>query len=98
MLTVSIERVRPIGLLTPSAVAGLLVALIGFVLLTRVTPLSRWRTYAVLCIVIVSMAASPPAWTVRALVAISLWAAFEVGVLVMRLRPRKHLAAGPNVN
>jgi transcriptional regulator with XRE-family HTH domain len=98
VLAISIKSVTPIGLLTPPAVAGVLVALTGFVLLTRLTPLSRWRTYAVLCIVAVSMAASPPAWTVRSLVAILLWAAFEVGVLVTRLRPRKRLAAGPNVN
>jgi Sec-independent protein secretion pathway component TatC len=87
-LAISIQSVTPIGLVTLPAVGGLLVALIGFVILTRLTPLPRWRTYAVLCIVVVSMIVSPPAWTVRALVAISLWAAFELGILATRLRLR----------
>ena len=61
-------------------------ALIGLVVLTRLTPLRRWRTYAVLFIVVVAMVASPPAWTIQALVAISLWAAFELGILLTRFR------------
>jgi Sec-independent protein secretion pathway component TatC len=78
-------------MLTLPAVGGLLVALSGFMILTRLTPLRRWRIYAVLCIIAVSMMASPPAWTVRALVTISLWATFELGVLATRLRlPVQH--------
>lgn len=88
LLDVSIRSATPIGLLTAPAVGGLLIALIGFVVLTRLTPLRRWRTYAVLSIVVVAMVASPPAWTIRALVAISLWAAFELGILLMRFRLR----------
>lgn len=88
VLDVSIRSATPIGLLTPPAVGGTLIALIGLVVLTRLTPLRRWRTYAVLSIVVVAMVASPPAWMIRALVAISLWAAFEVGILLMRLRLR----------
>lgn len=88
VLAVSIRSASPIGLLTPQAVGGLLIALIGFVVLTRLTPLRRWRTYAVLSIAVVAMAASPPAWTIRALVAISLWAAFELGILLTRFRLR----------
>lgn len=88
VLDVSIRSATPIGLLTLPAVGGTLIALIGLVVLTRLTPLRRWRTYAVLCIVVVAMIASPPAWTIRALVAISLWATFEVGILLMRLRQR----------
>jgi Sec-independent protein secretion pathway component TatC len=68
---------------------GLSVALTGFVILSRLTPLRRWRTYAVLCIVAVSMLASPPAWTIRALIAISLWAALELGILLTRFRLRQ---------
>jgi DNA-binding XRE family transcriptional regulator len=87
VLAVSINSATPIGLLTLPAVGGLLTALVGFVIFTRLTPLARWRTYAIFCIVVVAMAASPPAWTVRAFVAISLLGAFELGVLMMRLRP-----------
>lgn len=87
-LDVSIRTAAPIGLLTPSAIGGILIALTGLVVQARLTPLRRWRSYAVLIIVVVAMIASPPAWTVRALVAISLWAAFEVGVLLMRLQLR----------
>jgi hypothetical protein len=88
VLGISIKSAVPIGLVTLLAVGGLLVALIGFAILTRLTPLRRWRIYAVLCILAVSMAASPPAWTVRALVAISLWIAFELGILATRLQVR----------
>lgn len=86
VLAISITSVTPIGLVTLPAVGGLVVALIGFVILTRLTPVPRWRTYGALSIVVVSMVVSPPAWTVQALVAISLWAAFELGILVTRLR------------
>jgi len=88
VLAVSIRSATPIGLVTPPGIGGLLIALIGFVVLTRLTPLRRWRTYAVLSIVVVALAASPPAWTIQALVAISLWAAFELGILLMRFRLR----------
>lgn len=84
VLDVSIRSATPIGLLTPSAVGGMLIALIGLAVLSRLTPLRRWRAYTVLSIVVVAMVASPPAWTIRALVAISLWAAFELGILLMR--------------
>lgn len=94
VLAVSINAVTPIGLLSMSALAGMLMALIGFILLTLVMPLPRWRTYVVLSIVGVSLVVSPPAWTVRALLAISLWAAFELGVLATRLRFRALLADG----
>lgn len=90
VLAVSINSATLIGLLTMSALAGMLIALAGFVLLTLVTPLPRSRTYAVLCIVGVAMLASPPAWTARALVVISLWAAFELGILTTRLRAPEH--------
>jgi DNA-binding XRE family transcriptional regulator len=88
VLAISIKSVTPIGLVTLPAVGGLLVALIGFIILTRLTPLPRWRTYVVLCIAVVSMVVSPPAWTVRVLVAVSLWAAFELGILATRLQLR----------
>ena len=86
VLVVSITSATPIGLVTPPSIGGLLMALIGLVVLTRLTPLRRWRTYAVLFIVVVAMVASPPAWTIQALVAISLWAAFELGILLTRFR------------
>jgi len=89
ILAVAIKSVTPIGLVTLPAVIGLSVALTGFFILSRLTPLRRWRTYAVLCIVAVSLLASPPAWTIRALVAISLWAAFELGILLTRFRLRQ---------
>jgi DNA-binding XRE family transcriptional regulator len=94
VLAVSINTVTPIGLLAMSALGGMLTALIGFILLTLVTPLPRWRTYVVLSIVGLSLVAAPPAWTARALLVISLWAAFELGVLATRLRFRTRLAAG----
>lgn len=86
VLVVSIRSSTPIGLVTPPTIGGLLIALGGFAVLTRLTPLRRWRTYAVLFIVVVAMVASPPAWTIQALVAISLWAAFELGILLTRFR------------
>jgi DNA-binding XRE family transcriptional regulator len=86
VLAVSVTSATPIGLGTPSAIGGLLIALIGFVALTRLTPFRRWRAYAVLCIVVFALAASPPAWSIRALVAISLWATFELGILFTRFR------------
>jgi DNA-binding XRE family transcriptional regulator len=86
VLAVSIWSATPIGLVTPPAIGGLLIALIGFVALTRLTPLRRWRVYAVLSIAVVAFAASPPAWTIQALVAISLWAALELGILLTRFR------------
>lgn len=92
VLVVSIKSVTPIGLLTWPAVAGSLVALTGLAILSRLTPFDRWRTYAVLCIVAISLLASPPAWTIRALVAIVLWAAFELGVALTRFRQRQHQA------
>ena len=91
VLFVSIISVTPIGLVTLPAAIGLLIALVGFVLLTRLTPFPRWRTYVVLSIVGISMVVSPPSWAVRALVAISLWAAFELGILAARLRPPERL-------
>jgi DNA-binding XRE family transcriptional regulator len=90
VLAFSIENGTPIGLLTPPGTGGTLVSLLGFLLLTLLTPLRRWRTYAVLCIVVVSLVASPPSWAIRGLVAISLWMAFELGVLVTSLRLPKH--------
>jgi Sec-independent protein secretion pathway component TatC len=86
VLAVGITSVTPFGLVSAPAVAGFVVSLLGFIILMRLSPLPRWRTAVVLCIVIVSMVASPPAWTVRALVAISLWAAFELGILATNLR------------
>jgi DNA-binding XRE family transcriptional regulator len=88
VLAVGIMSATPIGLVTPQAIVGLLIALIGFIALARLTPLRRWRAYAVLSIVVVAVAASPPAWTIQALVAISLWAAFELGILLTRFRIR----------
>jgi transcriptional regulator with XRE-family HTH domain len=90
VLAVSINIVTPLGLLALSAFGGLLLALIGFVLLTLLTPLPQWRAYVILSIVGVSLVASPPAWTARALLALSLWATFELGILATRLRLPKH--------
>lgn len=89
IIAVAIKSVSPIGLVTLPAVIGLSVSLTGFFILSRLTPLRRWRTYAVLCIVAVSLLASPPAWTIRVLVAISLWGAFELGILLSRYRLRQ---------
>jgi len=90
VLAVSIKGADPIGLVTPQAIGGMLLAIFGFAILTRLTPLGRPRTYAVLAIVGVAMIASPPAWTIQALVTISLWAAFELGIVLtsFRVRPR----------
>lgn len=84
VLAVSIVRATPIGLMTPQAVGGFLIAVTGFVFLIRLSPLGRRRTYSVLSIIAVAMIASPPAWTIQALVAISLWAALEAGILLTR--------------
>lgn len=92
ILAVAIKSVTPIGLMTLPAAIGLLVALIGLFILSRLTPLRRWRTYAVLCIVAVSLLASPPAWTIQGLIAISLWATFELGILLTRFRLPQTLA------
>jgi DNA-binding XRE family transcriptional regulator len=86
VLAVSVRSAASAGLVTTPAIGGLLMALIGLVVLTRVTPLRQWRTCAVLSIVVVAMVASPPAWMIQALVGISLWAAFEVGILLTRFR------------
>lgn len=86
VLAISINSATPTGLVTLPAVGGSLAALFGFILLMRLMPVPRWRAYAVLCIVVVAMIASPPAWTVRALVIVSLWATFELGILATRLR------------
>lgn len=90
ILAISIKSATPLGLVTLPAVGGLLAALIGLAILARLTPLARLRIYALLSIGAVSMVAAPPAWTLRALVAISLWGTFELGVLLTRLRPRLH--------
>lgn len=92
VLAVSIKSATPIGLLTRPAVAGMLVALSGLFILSRLTPLRRWRIYTVLCVMAVALLASPPAWTIRALVAISLWAAFELGIVLTRFRQWQHHA------
>lgn len=92
VLAAGIRSATPIGLVTPPAIAGLLIALVGFIVLTRLTPLRRWRAYAVMFIVVVAMIASPPAWTIQALVAISLWAAFELGILLTRFRQSVRLS------
>ena len=86
VLAVSILNASPVGLVTPSAIGGLVIALIGLVVLARVTPLRRWRIYAVLALVAVAMLASPPAWTIQSLVTISLWAVLEAGVLLTKFR------------
>jgi DNA-binding XRE family transcriptional regulator len=88
-LAVAINTITPIGLVTLPAVVGLSATLTGFFILSRLTPLSRWRIYAVLCIVAVSLLASPPAWTIRGLVVISLWGALELGILLTRFRLRQ---------
>ena len=88
MLATSILRSTPIGLVTPQAIGGLVVALIGLLILTRITPLHRWRVYGVLSMLVVAVAATPPALTIQALATISLWAAFELGILLMRFRVR----------
>jgi DNA-binding XRE family transcriptional regulator len=98
VLAVSINTVTPMGLLAMAALGGMLTALIGFVLLTLVAPLPRWRIYVVLSIVGLSLVAAPPAWTARALLAISLWVAFELGILATRLRFRSQLADGRDVD
>ena len=79
--------VTPIGLVTLPAVGGFLVALVGPVMVSRLTPLPRRRIYAVLGVLAVSMIASPPAWILQALLMVALWAVFELGVLVTTLRP-----------
>jgi len=89
VLGVAIYSVTPIGLMTLPAVMGLSVAMTGLCILSRLTPLRRWRIYAVLCIVAVSLLASPPAWTIRGLIAISLWGALELGILLTRFRLRQ---------
>jgi DNA-binding XRE family transcriptional regulator len=85
---VAIYSATPIGLVTLPAVIGVLMALTGFYILSRLTPLHGWRTYAVLCIYVVSLLGSPPALTIHGLIAISLWAAFELGILLTRFRLR----------
>lgn len=87
ILAVSIVKASPIGVVTLPAVVGMIIALAGLVTLARLNSLPGLRVYAVLCIALVSMVMSPPAWTIQALVAISLWAAFELGIVTTRLRP-----------
>lgn len=88
VLAASIMSATPIGLVTPQAISGLVLALIGLFVLTRATPLQRWRAYGVLSIVVVAIAAAPPALTIQALITISLWAAFELGILLTRFQLR----------
>ncbi len=88
VLAIDIKSGTPIAVVTPPSAGGLLIALMGLVTLARLTAFPRWRTYALLGILVVSLLASPPAWTIRTLVAISLWAAFELGVLATKLRLR----------
>jgi DNA-binding XRE family transcriptional regulator len=88
-LAVAINTIAPIGLVTLRAGVGVSAAVTGFLILSRLTPLNRRRIYAVLCIVAVSLLASPPAWTIRGLVVISLWGALELGILLTRFRPRQ---------
>jgi DNA-binding XRE family transcriptional regulator len=78
VLVISMIGDTRFGGLTPLGVVGMLVALIGLLLLVALTPRSRWRIYMVLSIIGISLVAAPPAWTWRALVAISLWTAFEL--------------------
>lgn len=85
-LAIAIYGVEPIGLMTPPAVIGLSISMTGLLALARVTPLRRWRIYAVLCIVAISLLLSPPAWAIQGLAAISLWGAFELGILLTRFR------------
>jgi len=92
VLAVSITRSIPTGRLTPEAVVGILIAGAGFLLLTRLTPFGRSRVYAVLSMVAVALLASPPAWTIQAFVTISLWAAFELGIVLTGRRLRARLS------
>jgi len=92
VLAFSIRDADPIGLVTPPAIGGMLLATFGFVMITRLTPLGRSRTYAVLAMIGIAMIASPPAWTIQALVTISLWAAFELGIVLTSFRERPRLS------
>ena len=78
----------PYGLITLPAVLGAVVALAGFFILSQVTPLRGRRAYAVLAIYVISLIGSPPGLTIHGLIAISLWAAFELGILLTRFRLR----------
>jgi transcriptional regulator with XRE-family HTH domain len=78
VLAISMIGDTKIGSLSALGIGGMLMSLIGLLLLVALTPHSRWRIYVVLPIIGVSFLAFPPAWTVRALVAISLWTAFEL--------------------
>jgi DNA-binding XRE family transcriptional regulator len=87
VLAASIMRAAPIGLLTPQAIVGVCIALGGLFGLARITPLHPWRGYGVLSIYVVAIVVTPhPALTIQTLVTISLWAAFELGILLMRFR------------
>jgi ABC-type transport system involved in multi-copper enzyme maturation permease subunit len=88
MVAVTVYEAKPTGLLTLLATIGALVALTGFFILSRLTPLRGWRPYAVLCIYVVSLLGSPPGVIVHGLIAICLWAAFELGIVLMRFRLR----------
>jgi DNA-binding XRE family transcriptional regulator len=86
ILAVAVYSATPTGLVTLPAVFGVLVALTGFFILSQLTPLRGWRTYAVLGIYVVSLLGSPPGVTIHGLIVISLWAAFELGILLTRFR------------
>jgi DNA-binding XRE family transcriptional regulator len=79
----------PKGLVVAQLIGGTAIALIGFFVLARLTPLPRWRSYSVLAIWVVTIATTPPVLILNALVAIGLWAAFEFGILMTRF------SAGP---
>jgi DNA-binding XRE family transcriptional regulator len=68
-------------------IGGVAIALIGFFVLARATPLQHWRSYSVLAIWIVAVATTSDL-ILNALVAIGLWAAFEFGILLTRFRQR----------
>jgi DNA-binding XRE family transcriptional regulator len=76
-------------LITLPAVVGALVALTGFFILSQLTPLRGRRGYVVLGIYLVSLVGSPPSVTIHGLIAISLWAAFELGILLTGFRLRQ---------
>jgi transcriptional regulator with XRE-family HTH domain len=82
----------PYGLITLPAVIGALVALIGFYVLSQITPLRGWRGYALLVIYLVSLVGSPPSVTIHGLIVIALWAAFELGILLTRFGLRQSRA------
>jgi len=68
-------------------IGGAAIALIGFFLLARVTPLQRWRSCSVLVIWVIGIATTYDLM-LNVLVAIGLWAAFEFGILLTRFRQR----------